>query len=133
MRSMVPDETEAVRKRILIIEDDPDCRIELRLLFEELGYKVIQAPDARIGLRLAEQLAPELIVQDLLLPDAHGFELVKQLRALPRGRTMPIIALSAFPDRLSEARAAALGFNSFVRKPPPVTELCALVAKLLVA
>jgi CheY-like chemotaxis protein len=130
--SLAPPQTE-LERTILIIEDDPDCRIELRLLLEELGYRVLQAPDGRTGLRLAEERGPDLIVQDLLLPDTHGFDLVKQLRALPGGNDLPIVALSAFPDRLSEARATALGFNRFVRKPPPVAELCTLIEELLAA
>jgi DNA-binding response OmpR family regulator len=130
MTSLAPQPTEPERT-ILIIEDDPDCRIELRLLLEELGYRVLQAPDARTGLRLAEERDPDLIVQDLLLPDTHGFDLVKQLRALPGKNRLPIVALSAFPDRLSEARATALGFNRYVRKPPPVLELCNLIEELL--
>jgi CheY-like chemotaxis protein len=118
-------------KLVLIIEDDPDCRIELRLLLEELGYEVLQAADGRTGLQLAELHAPRLIVQDLLLPDTHGFDLVTQLRRLPGGANLPIIALSAFPDRLTEARATKLGFTSFMRKPPFVPELCDLIRTLL--
>ena len=90
-----------------------------------------QAHDARTGLRLAELHPPDLIVQDLLLPDTHGFDLVTQLRGLPNAGTLPIIALSAFPDRLTEAQAAALGFTRCIRKPPAVTELCDLVRTLL--
>ena|SRR5436190_23177014 len=116
---------------ILVIEDDPDCRAELGLLLEEQGYRVIQAHDARSGLRLAEMHHPDLIVQDLLLPDTHGFDLVTQLRLLPKGSGLPIIALSAFPERLTEAQAVALGFNRCIRKPPVVNELCDLVQTLL--
>ena len=116
---------------ILVIEDDPDCRAELGLLLEEQGHRVLQAHDARSGLLLAELHHPDLIVQDLLLPDTHGFDLVHQLRRLPNGSRLPIIALSAFPDRLTEAQAAALGFNRCIRKPPAVHELCELVRTLL--
>ena len=116
---------------ILIIEDDPDCRTELRLLLEEQGYRVLQAPDARTGLRLAEAHAPDLIIQDLLLPDTHGFDLVAKLRGLPNAGSLPIIALSAFPARLTEAQANTLGFTRCIRKPPAVNELCDLVRTLL--
>jgi len=117
--------------RILIIEDDPDSRAELRHLFEEEGYSVLQAMDGRTGLRLAASERPALIIQDLLLPDTHGFDLIAELRRLPEARTLPIVGLSAFPDRLTEARATALGFTRCLRKPPPVEELCALVRSLI--
>jgi two-component system sensor histidine kinase/response regulator len=119
------------RRLILLIEDDPDIRTELQLLLEEQGYSVLGAADGRTGLRLAEAHGPDLIIQDLLLPDTHGFDLVSRLRGMPAVGRIPIIALSAFPDRLSEARANALGFNSFIRKPPSVSELCELVRALL--
>jgi CheY-like chemotaxis protein len=83
---------------ILVTEDDPHSRTELRLLLEEQGYRVVPAQDARSGLRLAEQHRPDLILQDLLLPDTHGFDLVAQLRALPGGAPLPIVALSGFPE-----------------------------------
>src|SRR3954468_24715607 len=127
-----PAKSDGVAPRlILIIEDDPDSRTELHLLLEEQGYSVLRAPDGRTGLRLAEAHGPDLIIQDLLLPDTHGFDLVGQLRALPTVGQLPIIALLAFPDRPSEARASALGFNSFMRKPPAVAELCRVVSELL--
>ena len=116
---------------ILVIEDDPDSRTELRLLLDEEGYRVLEAADARTGLRLAERHAPDLILQDLLLPDTHGFDLVAQLRGLPGTAARPIVALSAFPDRLTEAQASARGFTRCMRKPPPVAELCHLLRTLL--
>jgi hypothetical protein len=119
--------------RILIIEDDPDSRAELRHLLEDEGYAVLQAMDGRTGLRLAESERPHLIIQDLLLPDTHGFDLIAQLRRLPEVGPLPIIGLSAFPDRVTEAQAAALGFTRCLRKPPRVQELCDLVGNLLAA
>ena len=116
---------------ILLIEDDPDIRVELRLLLEEEGYAVLEAADARAGIRLAVMRRPAMIIQDLLLPDTPGFELVKELRRLPGGETRPIIALSAFPDRLTEAEVSALGFSTFVRKPPAIEELCEVVRRFL--
>jgi DNA-binding response OmpR family regulator len=116
---------------ILLIEDDPDSRAELRGLLEEEGYAVIEAPDARTGLQLAVIRRPDLIIQDLLLPDSAGFDLVAELRRLPGGARLPILALSAFPDRLSEAQVNAVGFSTFIRKPPIISELCATIRKHL--
>lgn len=117
--------------RILIIEDDPDSRTELRHLLEDEGYSVLQAMDGRTGLRLAASERPALIIQDLLLPDTHGFDLIAELRRLPEASRLPIVGLSAFPERITEARATALGFTRCLRKPPPVQELCDLVRNLI--
>lgn len=116
---------------ILLIEDDPDSRAELRALLEDEGHTVLEACDGRRGLVLASLHQPDMIIQDLLLPDSPGFELVAELRRLPGGASLPILALSGFPERLTEAQAWALGFSRFLRKPPEVSELCATVQGLL--
>jgi DNA-binding response OmpR family regulator len=120
-----------VPKRILLIEDDPDSRAELCHLLEDEGYTVIPAADGRSGLRLARSERPDLIIQDLLLPDTHGFDLIAALRGLPETSKLPIVALSGFSARLTEARATELGFTTCVSKPPKVSELCDLVRSLL--
>jgi DNA-binding response OmpR family regulator len=118
-------------KVVLLIEDDPDSRTELKLLLEEEGYAVLQAADGRNGLQLAGSPGADLIIVDLLLPDAYGFDLVIELRGLAGVKTLPIIALSGFPDLLTDARAPAPGFTAFLRKPPSASELCQLVRRLL--
>jgi DNA-binding response OmpR family regulator len=122
-----PPTVEMAPALILLIEDDPDARTEIRLLLEEEGYTVIEAADGRTGLRLARSHRPDLIIQDLLLPDIAGFDLVAELRRIPGAGRVPVVALSGFPDRLSEARTAAIGFDTFLRKPPGISELCAAV------
>jgi two-component system cell cycle response regulator DivK len=122
-----PATVEVAAPLILIVEDDPDCRAEIRVLLEEEGYAVLEAADGRTALRLARAHHPDLVIQDLLLPDSAGFELVAELRRLPGAAPVPVVALSGFPDRLDEARAAALGFTTFLRKPPAVPELCRAV------
>src|SRR5690349_11481414 len=87
----------------------------LRLSLESDGYAVLEAPDGRTAISLAQQNTPALVLQDLVLPDMSGFELVRQLRAVC-GET-PILALSGFVNRVEDARKIAAGFTALLVKP----------------
>jgi PAS domain S-box-containing protein len=94
-----------------------------RVALEAEGYVVIAAPDARTALDAAARSLPDLVLQDLILPDMDGFELVRHLRALPGGADLPILALSGFLGRLEEARSAKAGFTALLVKPIPPSQL----------
>jgi PAS domain S-box-containing protein len=103
--------------RILVVEDNPATLKMLRFVLEADGYAVAAAPDARTALADAAAILPDLVLQDLILPDMDGFELVRHLRALPGGAEMPILALSGFLGRLEEARSTEAGFTALLVKP----------------
>src|SRR5205814_9147684 len=65
----------------------------------------------------------DLVLQDLILPDMDGFELVRHLRNLPGGAELPILALSGFLGRLEEARTAEAGFTAVLVKPILASQL----------
>jgi PAS domain S-box-containing protein len=107
---------------ILVVEDNPITRKMVRVALAAEGYSILEAPDGRTALDLAAAHAPDLILQDLLLPDMDGFELVGRLRALPGAGEIPIIAFSGFLSRLDTARALA-GFSDFLVKPVEPSQL----------
>jgi CheY-like chemotaxis protein len=115
----------AVRS-ILVVEDNPITRKMLRLALVTEGYTVVEAADARAALAAAdaraalaaaEKTLPDLVLQDLVLPDMDGLELLRRLRALPRGIELPILALSGFLSRLEEAQTDQEGFTALLVKP----------------
>ena len=106
----------AVRS-ILVVEDNTITRKLLRLALTAEGYAVIEAADGRAALAAAGQSLPDLILQDLILPDMDGFELLRRLRALPGGNELPILALSGFLSRLVEAHSDEGGFTALLVKP----------------
>ena len=103
---------------ILVVEDNPVTRKMLRTALECEGYQVLEAGDGRSALAIAEARLPDLVMQDLVLPDFDGFDLAACLRALPDGgATMPIIALSGFTGHIEEAKVARAGFSAMLVKP----------------
>src|SRR6185503_13043202 len=112
---------------VLVIEDNPHTRKIVRLTLGNEGFTVIEASDGIEALALVRDTPPDLILQDLLLPDMDGFELVSRLRALPELAGVPIIAFSGFLSRLEHGRAAAAGFTDFMPKPIEPSRLVQVV------
>jgi len=102
---------------ILVVEDNSTTRKMLRLALTTEGYSVVEAADARAALAGAEKTLPDLVPQDLILPDMDGLKLLRRLRALPGGTELPILALSGFLSRLQEARTDEYGFTALFVKP----------------
>ena len=111
------------RAKILVVEDNAIIRRLVRLTLQSKSYEVIEAADAASALAIAPRERPDLVVQDLRLPDLDGFDLLRRLRALPEMVDVPVIAFSGFVSRLEEARASAIGFSDFLVKPLQPTEL----------
>lgn len=104
------------RKTILIVEDEPLNRQVISHYFGLLGYRVLQSARGDLGLTLALDEDPNVILLDNQLPGMNGIELCRRLR--DHNRETPVILMSAYelsPQQLKEARD--LGVRSFLRKP----------------
>jgi two-component system cell cycle sensor histidine kinase/response regulator CckA len=115
------------RPVVLVVEDNPTTRKVVCLALGRDGFDVKEASTAHEALALAVSAGPELILQDLLLPDMDGAELVTRLRALAGVEHVPIIAFSGFLSRLECGRATALGFTDFLAKPVEPSRLVQVV------
>ena len=102
---------------ILVVEDNPVTRKMLRVLLESEGYRVLEAGDGATALEQMRTEAPDLVLQDLLLPDMDGLELVGRLRAMLGTTTIPMIALSGFRGVLERSRSLPAGFDAALVKP----------------
>src|SRR5215212_10690778 len=116
---------------ILIVEDNPITRKMLRLTLESEGYTTREAPDARTALAMAAESWPDLVLQDLILPDMDGLELLRHLRAQPGGPELPIVALSGFLSRLEESPTGASGFTALLVKPIESPRLIEAIGRYL--
>jgi CheY-like chemotaxis protein len=111
--------------RVLVVDDEPDARELLRQVLADCGAEVLTAGGAAEALALLRE-RPQLLVSDIGMPDADGYELLKQVRAL--GERLPAIALTAFARSEDRTRALRAGFLVHVSKPVEPAELVATVA-----
>ena len=94
------------------------------------GYSAFGAGDGASALALVEQKQPDLVVEDLILPDMDGIELARRIRALPRGRECVLVALSGLASKLEEARTVTPGFAQQLFKPMEPSKLIAILDEL---
>ncbi|MEQ8822600.1 MAG: response regulator [Sumerlaeia bacterium] len=107
-------------KTILVIDDEREVLEIVRTVLKTKGYKIQCAEGGEAGLKLAEELEPDLIVCDLMMPRVSGMEVVKRLKRHQRLRRIPIVVLSAFgadDKRPPEFWARGLGVDDFLSKP----------------
>jgi CheY-like chemotaxis protein len=104
-------------RRILIIEDDP---LSLELyddLLQSFGYATLLATNGEAALALARSTRPDLILCDIRLPSLGGVEIMKQLKAEPDLRHIPIIAATIFSSAGHCERFLEAGFDGYIAKP----------------
>lgn len=118
---------------VLIIEDNPVTRKMLRLTLENGQYQVWEAVDGETALHIAQALAPDLILQDLRLPDMDGFDLIGRLRSLASTRATPILCYSGLVGMEDKERVLAAGFTDLIMKPASPAELLNLVHTYMAA
>ncbi len=114
-------ETEKVEMpaaHVLVCEDDPDIARLLGLMLTQAGFEPVLAPDGAEALRLLHERRFDAMTLDLLLPDISGLMLFDKIRALPGGRDLPIIIVSAIADQGRETlNGEAVGIIDWLAKP----------------
>jgi CheY-like chemotaxis protein len=119
------------QERILIVDDDPWILRMVSALLEKKGYTVITASDGDDGLHRAEQLHPDLIISDVMMPRMDGWSMVKSLRARPDLAMTPVIFLTALGSEEDRLRGFRLGADDYLPKPFRFEELALRVSNAL--
>jgi two-component system chemotaxis response regulator CheY len=117
----------ARRSQVLVVDDNPDILEALGEILDAEGFQSHRARNGHEALERAEAVTPDLVLLDLLMPVMDGWELMRELRA--RGSEAPLVVLSA--DGSVPARVHELGATAFLRKPFELSELLALIRRLL--
>ena len=115
--------------RVLIIEDDPAILFGLRENFDLAGYEVHSAVEGKLGLDLARQVKPDLILLDIMLPGMNGFEICQILRR--ENLDMPILMLTALGQEEDIIKGLNLGADDYITKPFSIGELMARASNFL--
>jgi two-component system cell cycle response regulator DivK len=117
--------------RILVVEDDLLNRMFLCATLETGGYEVRMATDGDHVLAAAREFDPDLITMDINLPNISGVQLIRRLKADPKFRDVPVLAITAYVGRGEEREVRRAGAADFLAKPISIKSLLGSVASLL--
>jgi len=115
---------------VLVVDDQPDARELILRVLEDCSARVLTAGSAEEAVPLVESGRPDVLITDIGMPGADGYELLRRVRELgpARGGRVPAIALTAFARSEDRTRALRSGFMVHVSKPVDPSELVATVA-----
>jgi CheY-like chemotaxis protein len=118
--------------KVLVVEDDDDSREFLTEALEQRGATVTAANGVAAALANFEPFRPDIVVSDIAMPDADGYDLIRQVRSLPseRGGTTPAIALTAHTRAEVRDRALEAGFHQLQPKPVDLERLSRAMLEL---
>ncbi|HET7461592.1 MAG TPA: response regulator [Longimicrobium sp.] len=119
---------------ILVVDDNPDNVEILRAFLESRGYAVAQAPDGRTALAQMEQVRPELVLLDVMMPGMDGWQVCRTIKNHPEfggsTRVVMVTAKGAFEDKFEGLRSGA---DDYVVKPVDFKDLLDKVERNLAA
>ena len=104
-------------KRILVIEDNPDNLLLVKMLLSPLNVYLHAATDGPSGIAAAKGGSFDLILLDIQLPGMDGYQVVKALRAIPEIAATPIMAITSYAMAGDRERALLEGFTEYIEKP----------------
>ena len=116
---------------VLIIEDNEKNRKLIRDLLQAKGYQTIESDSAEGGIKLTQERNPALVLMDIQLPGMDGITAMKQLKAGPTTRAIPVMAITASAMTYNRESMLAEGFNGYQIKPFNLREFLAEVARLI--
>jgi DNA-binding response OmpR family regulator len=126
---MEPPQPEEPAATILVIEDEADLGWVLRFNLELEGYRTLVASNGQAGLALLEEVTPDLMLLDLMMPVMDGWAVLHEVRR--RGLASKVIVVSARAAQAERRRAEDYEVDAFVAKPFDMDELLATIRSLL--
>lgn len=117
--------------KILVIDDDEYSLLLISDFLNFNNFQTISAADGSLGLQLAREQQPDLIVCDIDMPPPNGYEVLRQLRSDPATANILVVFLTFETDIASRRRALQLGVNAYLTKPVNLNELLITIASLL--
>lgn len=117
----------STRAKILIVDDDPELRVALKLRLRANHYETVSAGDGYSAIALAQKEKPNLIILDLGLPAGNGFNVLKRLQENDALSHIPVIVLTARDPQSNELRSLDSGATAFFQKPADNNELLQVI------
>ncbi len=118
------------KRKILIVDDEPDVLLLLGERLSKAGYDVIKASSGKEAIEIAAKKSPHLIILDIAMPGMDGSEVASHLRVDPKTKDIPILFLTClFTKQEEKVCGHLLGQNFFIAKPYEVSELLTEIDK----
>jgi two-component system cell cycle response regulator DivK len=122
---------EAVRRTILVVEDDADCMRILEQAVTEAGARPLRAYGGVDAIRKVKQYKPVLVLTDLAMPQVSGVEVIHAIKSDPETRHIPVVAVTAYIWDAIARGAGQAGCDAYLAKPFKIRELVTLVQRYL--
>jgi CheY-like chemotaxis protein len=128
----VPDDGEHAEATLLYVEDNlANLSLVESILMSRPKWRTLPALQGQLGIELAREHRPDLILLDLHLPDISGEQVLRRLRADPRTASIPVVVISADATRDSQTRLGAAGVDGYLTKPLDVDEFLQTLDRFL--
>lgn len=114
-------------RKILVVDDNTTNVRLMRVVLDTQGYEVYEALDADQAIAMLDRIVPDLILMDITMPGMDGLTLTRQLKADPRFKAIPVIAVSSLAMKGDDEKALAAGCDAYITKPIDTRRLPAQV------
>ena len=118
-------------KTILTADDSASMREMISFTLRNAGYDVVEAVDGRDALARLATCTPQMLITDLNMPNMDGIELIRQVRALPQCKYIPIVMLTTESQDAKKQAGRAAGASGWIVKPFRSEQLVTVAKKLL--
>ena len=120
------------RKRVLIVDDDPEIQLLVEHLLKRLGLETVVAGSATEAARiLRDTTLPDLMILDMMLPEVSGVEFLRQMRMKDMFQTLPVLVLSALSEQEQIREALDAGADRYLTKPYIGNNLVSVAQEML--
>ncbi|MDX1294622.1 MAG: response regulator [Sulfurimonadaceae bacterium] len=118
--------------KVLLLDDDENARVLQSTILESDGYEVITAVNGKEGLERLEEVVPDIIISDILMPEMDGFEFGMQVKRDDRFKEIPFVFYSAqYTDEQDQALVEQIGADRFIIKPIEMGDFLAIIKEVL--
>jgi DNA-binding response OmpR family regulator len=118
-------------KTILVVEDNTAIRKLFCTVLKKQGFETVDFSDGSSVIKEIENLKPDLMILDILLPDINGTDLIQKLRSYPNCANTPALAVTGFASEQDERHFKEIGFNDYLAKPIDTVKFTEVIKKLL--
>jgi two-component system, OmpR family, alkaline phosphatase synthesis response regulator PhoP len=119
------------KKRILIVDDEPDVLKLTSLRLEKAGYDTLTAVNAQDALDIIRSQKPDLVLLDIIIPVVYGTEICKRVKSDEHLKHIPIVLFTAHSNIMNTEKAKSFGADGYIGKPFDARELVSMVEQLL--